>query len=513
LISALPPSAEQKRLAFLVVLVLSAGCILSIPFRHVQFARLDIFVPLLDLALFIIDVLTAALLYAHYSVLGSRALRILASGYLFTGLIIVAHGLTFPGAFSPTGLLGANLQSSVYLQTTWRAGLPCAAIAYALIRERDSQSQFAHGPLRGHILASIAVVFLAACALTWLVTAGAAVLPEFMIDTQQRTGPFDAPFIIPLEIAAIALVWWRGRSTLDLWLLVVLWAWLLATILVSMTTQRFSFVWYESRFYGLFASSLLLLTLLTQMATLYTRLAISITQQRRERDRRLMEVEATLSLVSHEINQPMTAIAMNGDAGLREIAKVTPDFGVLGSVFKDVIRDSHRAGEIIRGIRALFRHDEEKDEEINVAELVASALRLLRGDLQLHGVIVETAFGSGLPRVMGNKVQLQQVVLNLITNAIEAMDQIPGGPRVLHVGVACEGGRVLVNVEDSGPGIEPTVMDTIFDPFITTKSKGRGLGLSICRSIVEAHGGVLSSSPASPHGTVFRIALRPAAPS
>src|SRR5262249_40048893 len=154
---------------------------------------------------------------------------------------------------------------------------------------------------------------------------GAALLPDIMIDAEHRTWAVDAPFIIPLEIMAILLVWRRRQSVLDLWLLVVLCAWLMASLVVSTTAYRFSFVWYESRLYGLLAASFVLLALLTQMTTLSTRLAVSILTQRRERESRLMQVDATLAVVSHEINQPLAAITMNGNAGLDELARTKPN--------------------------------------------------------------------------------------------------------------------------------------------------------------------------------------------
>ena len=510
MISTLPPGPGLKRLALTAVAFLAVICLFSLLFlRNVQLARLDVFVPVLDTSLFLLDLITAALLFAHFSVLGSRALLVLASGYLFTGLIIVSHGLTFPGAFSPTGLLGAGVQTSNYLQIFWRAGLPSFAIAYALLKDTELPGQAAGHSVRRHILASIAIVLAIVCGLTWLATAGAGLLPDIMIDQQKRIWPADAPFIIPLEVAALALVWRRRRSVLDSWLLVVLCAWLMSSILAATTNDRFSLPWYESRIYGLLASSFVLFGLLLQMTALYMQFALSIAAQQRERENRLMEMDAALALVSHEISQPLTAISINGRAGLRQLAQARPDPDALGEIFKDIDRDCHRIGEIIRSIRALFKHETHANEEIDIVGLIEGTLRLVRYDLEGNGIVIGAELNRELPAVLGNRVQLQQVFLNLIGNAIDALKRVQIRRRLLRIRADIDdsGNAIVVTVEDSGPGVEAKIGDRIFDPFVTTKPRGMGLGLSICRIIVSAHGGQLSATPVSPQGTAFRLLL------
>ncbi|MFC5755648.1 sensor histidine kinase [Rhizobium sp. GCM10022189] len=511
LVSTLPPSRAHKRLALVIVMLMVAVYIGTAPLLHLRLSGLPIFVPLLDVALFIIDLATAALLYAHVSILGSRSLLALASGYMFTALIIVPHALTFPGAFSPTGLLGAEIQTSNYLQIFWRAGLPSAAIAYALLKNREARGQLADRKTPGRIFASIGIVALIVCSLTWLTTGGVALLPDIMIDAEHRRWAVDAPVIIPIEIAALVLVWKRRESVLDLWLLVVLCAWLIASLLVSSTTYRFSFVWYESRFYGLLASSFVLLGLLTEMTTLYGRLAVSLLTRRHERETRLMQVDATLAVVSHEINQPLAAIAMNGSAGLHELAKEKPDQDVLSEILKDIARDGHRAGGIIDGIRGMFNRDGQAMEELDLNQLVNDTLVFVSRDLHERGIAIELLLHPQPAILRGNRTQLQQVLLNLMSNAMEAIESSPGRLRQLRIVTGRSGNDIMLKVEDSGPGIDPDVSDMIFEPFVTTKAKGTGLGLSICRTIVERHGGriqamrndyggatVLTSVPASP---------------
>ena len=225
--------------------------------------------------------ITAALLYAQFSVVRSRALLALAMGYLFAAAIIVPHALTFPDAFAPTGLLGAGLQTTVWLYIFWHLGLPPAVIAYALLKREKPQMAGARGSPRSAIATSAVAMILLACALTWLVTAGAEMVPAIMMDPLQANDVwhyFAAPPILALSVGSIALLWWRRSSTLDLWLLVVLWAWLIETVLLSTTAYRFSLVWYAGRIYGLLSSSFVLLVLLSKSTMLYARLALSVSR-------------------------------------------------------------------------------------------------------------------------------------------------------------------------------------------------------------------------------------------
>lgn len=318
---------------------------------------------------------------------------------------------------------------------------------------------------------------------------------------------YTAPFIILLDVTAIALVWRRRGSVLDLWLLVVLWAWLIETILLSTTTYRFTLVWYAGRIYGLLAASFVLLALLAQTTTLYARLAVSVMAQRRERENRLMAMDAALALVAHEVNQPLSAIVANGSAALRQLARAGPDPEELNAILKDMISDGHRASGVIGGIRAMFKRDESEKVRLDIGDLVAEVLALIHGELQHHNVVAETDLPAKLPRVAGNRVQLQQVLLNLAMNAIEAMDAATTRARLLRICAGHDDSDVLVKVEDSGPGLAPEASERLFDPFFTTKAKGMGLGLSICRSIIEAHGGRLWALPAAPHGTIFHFTL------
>jgi signal transduction histidine kinase len=511
LLSAEPPSAGQRRFALIVAGLLLGLFLVTLPFASIQLPPVQPFIPVVNTVLFLNDLITATLLYAQFSVVRSRALLALASGYLFTSLIIVPHGLTFPGAFSETGLLGAGLQTTVWLYIFWHLGLPPAVIAYALLKGTGSEAPTVRGPAREAIVTSVVAVTLLVLALTWLVTTGMEMMPTIMVDAMHAGNVWHfvfAPIILALSFTSITLLWLRRRSVLDLWLLVVVWAWLIETILLSMTAYRFSLVWYAGRFYGLLSASFVLLVLLSESTMLYARLMLSVMAQRREREARLLTIDAVAASMAHEIKQPLGAIVTNSGAGLRWLAKTPPDIEEARGTFQRISSDGHRASEAIESIRAMFRKDSQERASLDVNESVREAAALLRSELQARGIALRLELAPRLPTVHTYKGQLQQVVFNVMANAADAMSSVSDRARVLTVkSGAHDEGSVLVSVEDSGTGIDANDTERIFDAFFTTKPNGMGMGLSICRSIVESHGGRLWASPRKPYGAIFNVML------
>jgi C4-dicarboxylate-specific signal transduction histidine kinase len=212
--------------------------------------------------------------------------------------------------------------------------------------------------------------------------------------------------------------------------------------------------------------------------------------------------------IAHELNQPLAAIVTNGNAGLRWLANATPDFDEVRAALQRVVSDGHRASQLIGTIRSMFKKDGQKKAPVDVNQLIREVLGLMQGELQNQQVSLQTELEVQPIQVLGDRVQLQQVILNLITNAIDAMGSVTDRPRLLRVrSETNESDAVVVTVEDSGAGIDPKSTDRIFDTFYTTKSHGMGIGLAICRSIIEAHGGGIRASPGNPHGTVFQVIL------
>ena len=223
---------------------------------------------------------------------------------------------------------------------------------------------------------------------------------------------------------------------------------------------------------------------------------------------RLTAMGQMAASIAHEINQPLAAIVANGNAGLRWLANTTPDLDEARWALKCIVNDGHRAGEVIGSIGAMFKKDSQEKTSLEVNQLIREVLVLVDAELQNQRVSVHTELMEELPRVLGDRVQLQQVIMNLIMNAVEAMGSTTNRARVLRVkSEVDESHDVLMIVEDSGTGIDPKDINRIFDAFFTTKSRGLGMGLSICQSIIEAHNGRLWASPGIHHGSVFHVAL------
>jgi PAS domain S-box-containing protein len=208
--------------------------------------------------------------------------------------------------------------------------------------------------------------------------------------------------------------------------------------------------------------------------------------------------------IAHEINQPITAVVTNASAGLLWLAAQPPDIEEVRDSFDRVIKAGNQAGEVTGRIRALIKKAPPRKDDLEINEAILEVIALTHGEMVKNSVSLRTQLAAGLPLVRGDRIQLQQVILNLIINAIEAMSGISEGPRELLIGTGKDAlSGVLVAVQDSGPGLNPESFDRLFDPFYTTKPGGMGMGLSICRSIVEAHGGrVWASRTAGPGVTV-----------
>ena len=254
---------------------------------------------------------------------------------------------------------------------------------------------------------------------------------------------------------------------------------------------------------------LVLAALFSERRESEARLARSNMMLQREKDNKLMNLEAMAASISHEVRQPLAAIATSGDAALRFLGHAPPDLEEVRLALERIVTASHRASDVFDNIRVLFGSADQELEPVDVNVVVLDALRALRGELDDHGVTTRTELTSELPLIMGHRGQLQEVILNLAHNAIEAMDAIVEGSRVLGVTTQHhDRDTIAVAVEDSGPGIDPEKLDGIFDTFVTTKPQGMGLGLAICRMIIERHGGKLSvGSDKKRSGAMFQFTL------
>jgi signal transduction histidine kinase len=356
---------------------------------------------------------------------------------------------------------------------------------------------------------TIALVCAAAFGLTWIVTAGAKYLPTLYLDLTNQTSfasRLDI-FLWALSAAALLLLYIRRRTILDLWLIVILLVWWPNFVLPAfVTVVRFTLGWYVARGFALFASSALLVVLLVESMALYARLANSLRLLGRERANRLASLDAATAAMAHEIRQPLGAIA-NYSATAAILLKSTPPNAT------EAIEQLHSidenigiANDRIVSVRKLFDRAAHQRSAIELSALVEHTLALLERDLKTSRIQVVTEYEDHLPLVIADYGQLQQVLFNIVKNAIEAMAS-SNTERRLQCLTGFNDSTVSLYVQDSGPGIPSENQSRIFDAFFTTKHTGMGLGLPICQAIIQDHGGELKLAKTGPGGTSFEIVL------
>jgi C4-dicarboxylate-specific signal transduction histidine kinase len=212
--------------------------------------------------------------------------------------------------------------------------------------------------------------------------------------------------------------------------------------------------------------------------------------------------------IAHEVNQPLTAVIANANASLRWLAATTPNLNEAREAVGRIIRDGNRAGDVIGRIRALVKKSDTEKTLLDINEVIQEVVSLAYSEIQKSGVVLKMNLAGDLPRVLGDRIQLQQVILNLVMNGIEAMSGLNEGPRELLVGSGKDEPQgVRVAVRDSGPGLGPKSLDHLFTAFYTTKPQGMGMGLPISRSIIEAHGGRLWATANHDKGATFQFTL------
>ncbi len=293
---------RQKQLAGLIAAAAFAAFVAALPFVRVPLPKLPAFIPSYEAALFVIDLITAVLLFEQFIRLCSPAVLALAAGYLFDALLIVPHALTFPGAFAPTGLLGARMQTTAWLYVFWHGGFPLFVMAYALLRRREAAAGAPVVVRPGHAIAlSVAAVTAVAVALTALATVGHDLLPVVMQGSNYSllVTKGISPAVLVLTAVAMAMLWQRPQRVIDLWLMLVMWIWLLDIGLAAVIgSSRFDLGFYVGRIFGLVAASFLLITLLVEMMKLY----ISALGATAEAEKRLADLARARS---HPASPPM----------------------------------------------------------------------------------------------------------------------------------------------------------------------------------------------------------------
>ena len=506
-----PPDRRETQIATLIIGVLFVAFPLILTVHDVRLRHVEAFIPVIDAIMFPCELIIAAELFAQAAVFRSQALIILASGFVFGALLLVPHLLTFPGAFSENGLLGAGINTTAWIYTFRRAGFPIAVILYVHFRQAEktpmSERDRSAVPAAIGVFAAIAL----AAAVTLMATIGRDLLPPFFSNHTDRIQGYAVAYhstISALCFIAAAMLFRKRNSVLDLWLLVAVSAWLIQSLLNVPIHARFTLGWYC--LFGLMLASdlILMLALIAETSWLYSRMALLIAARDRERDAKLMSMDAVTAAISHEVGQPLTAASLNASAALRWLTPARPNIERAIVSLRAVSDATQRTFDVIRSIRTTFSRGSVEKTEFSLNSLVTETASLLDRELAASKVSLHLSLDESLPLIRADRVQMQRVLVNLFTNAIESLHGIPKGERQIAIRSAILDGKdVLLQVSDTGTGIAPDDLEHIFDPFFTTKTTGTGLGLPLCSTIVEDHGGRLWVSQAELHGAVFHLQL------
>jgi signal transduction histidine kinase len=506
----LPAGSEARRLVLVVAVLLFVAFAALLPFAGTAMPEFSAFVPTSAAVILINDLITAVLLYAQCSVAPSRSFLLLASGYLFTALIMIPHALSFPGAFTAAGLIGAGRQTAPWLYFSSHLVSPAVLLGYARLKDVDGARALRPSATRSSIFASVVAVVLLVCGLTSAIAWGNQYLPAILID---RTHVIPVHLIminvsiIVIAAAAFSELWIRRRTVLDYWLMLIALALIQEQTFFALGAARFSLGFYAGRVFSLITSVIVLLLLLQETTRLYARLARAYATVERERNNKLLNAEAITASITHEVRQPLTAIAVSGGAALQYLKKSSPDHEKVRDALNRMISASHRTSEVLDGIRLMFGRVDERQEAVDVNQIIRDVLQSVSADLMEYGVTTSPELAE-LPLVHCHRNQLQQVIYNLVQNALEAMQTVAVRRRALRVKTEYRSGSaVAIVIEDSGPGIKPSQAERIFSTFVTTKPHGMGLGLAICRQIVERHGGELVACSDGSSGAQFRLVL------
>ncbi len=552
-LSTAPIGRREWRLTAIAVLVSILVFATAVPFATLLWPKVPAFIPVYESAVAVNDLVTAVILYGQYSILRSRALLVLASGYLFTSLMAVVHALTFPGLFSETGLLGAGSQTTAWLYMFWHGGFPLLVCAYALLKHRDPEpGRPAKGPLAAILLSMIAV-FSAVGGLTLLATAGAPALPPIMDGnhyTPAMTTVVSTVWVLPLIGLAI-LVIRRPLVELDLWLLVVMCAWLFDVALSAVfNAGRFDVGFYVGRIYGLVAASFVLSAMLIEISRLYGRLAVAAVELEQRVHERTMELgRSTEALrneiaerkqaqeqlfraqklqavgqltggIAHDFNNLLGVIVGNLDIASERIGA---DARLKGPIQAAIVGAEHGA-ELTKRLLAFSRKQVLQLRRIDLNDSLPDVAKMLERTLG-NQIAIRLRPGPGLWPCVTDPVLVEDAILNLAINARDAMPH--GGTLTIDTSneqldrfyasqeaEVTPGDYVLLAVTDTGTGMAPEVLEHAFEPFFTTKAEnqGTGLGLSMVYGFVKQSKGHIKIYSEVGHGTTVRIYLPRAQP-
>jgi signal transduction histidine kinase len=502
------PTLRERSFALAVALLILVGFGTLVPFANTQMPRLDSFIPTLEAIIAVTSIITAVLLFGQFLFVWSFGLLLLGGAYLFTALILIPHILTFPGAFAPLTFLRAGSQSAAWLYIFWHLGFSGAAAVYVFLRD----TKVAKGPSVSRLLFyTVTVTVTVVCALTWSVTGDTQLMPPLFRDevTFAPLASYATGADLLLGVLAFVFLWKWGRSKLDVWLVVMLMTFILElSINTWIISGRFTVGWYFSRGLSVLVSAIVLIVLLRDTLVLDTTLARMSMLLQHERNNKLARLEVVVGAIAHEVRQPLTGIVAQASAARRWLDATPPNLSKAKMSLERIDSASMRVSDVFGTIRGLFINSDAEKQSLDINGLVLHALQLSREELKAHSIQVKLQQTRDLPRIFGHESQLQEVILNLVQNAIDAMSSVSDRPRILLVGTHRHGQDAIgISVEDTGPGIDPEKVSTIFEKLVSTKVKGMGLGLAICKSIVESHHGQIAVSSGIAGGARFQVTI------
>jgi signal transduction histidine kinase len=496
-------------LAVAVAVLLGCITLAAIPFADVRLDGTEPVLPAYAAGLAVVEIMTGVLLLATLTLSRHRAVMVVAAGYLFSGLLAIPWAISFPGVFPALGL-DVDLQSTASLAAVRRLGFALSLLSYAALRLVDG-SDFAPGQSKASLFGCVLAVSAAAVVVAVLALSGHGQLPRFMANTREVAPlwtyvPATAMALYALT-AAILLA--SRRSVLDLWLSVVVLTLAMELFLLSYVAggTRMTIGWWTGRVLGLVSASMVLTVLVSQTAILYARLADVTARDRQEREARLTIMEALSASIAHEINQPLSSMVTNAYAALRWLDKPQPHVAEAKEALQDIVKDGHRAGRIVEETRGIFRKTGGDRDLLDLPAVLHEAVDRLRFDVARAGVRLQVEPFERPVIVSGNRIQLEQVVCNLVTNALDALRGIVGRERLVTIRCRRESNWAVVSIADNGPGVAQSQASRIFEPFFSTKAEGMGMGLMVCRTVIEAHGGQLWLEPAGSGGATFSFRL------
>jgi len=502
-----PPDRRQIRFGIAVVVLLYLASLPVLVVGGAHWPEFSPFIPTIDAIMFVGEVITATLLYSQASVFRVRGLAILGTGYLYTALLLIPHALTFPGAFSRDGLFGDGINTTAWFVVLRYPAFAIAVILYAQLKPADPAAQpEAERPAPNIGAHVVAAIMLATAA---IVLAASGVLLPFSLD---RIHPIRANVIAyqatmtAFWIAAIVMLSRRRSSVLDLWLLVALAGWLLQSLLNMLEEGRFTATWYWFFATTLFSHLVVMLVLVAESMRLYGRLALSMSAWNREREARLMSIDALAAAISHEVSQPLSALGTLQNTGLKWLTRERPDVERAIHSLRAAVEAKDLAIGAIKSVQTTFARRPGDRRVFDLADLVRETVPLFRREIAGKRISLQLELDE--TPVLADRVQLQRVLINLLSNAIDSLGLTEDRTRRLTVRAAPRAGRgAVLEISDNGIGIAREDLAHIFDPYFTTKANGTGLGLSLCRIVVEAHGGHLSASRGEGCGATFHLEL------